>query len=393
MPTLSDLLSDESLRAEEFPLVRDSIFLAHAGVTILPRRVVRVMQDHLEQSCLRMQEYPEAWKAVTETRGIAAGLIGAKASEISLLGPTSVGLSLVAAGLPWKSGDEVVINPDDYPANVYPWRELERQGVIVRELKPASLGEITPELVEASLTPRTRLVALASCHYLSGYRLNVDAIGQLVRGRGIWFCLDAIQTVGAFETRVDHVDFLSADSHKWMLGPMTAGIFYVRDEWQDILRPGLLGSWNVRSPNFIAQAGIEFERGGRRYEPGALNINGILGMRAGIELIEEMGLPAISEQLIRLKTRLHERLAPLGFEFLGPPPNSAAASSITTVWHPQLKLEPIQEGLAAQHIAVSLRHTRNGRAHIRFSPHFYNTVTEMDRVADAVAELVAAQGD
>ncbi len=393
MPTLSDLLSDESLRAEEFPLVRDSIFLAHAGVTILPRRVVRVMQEHLEQSCLRMQEYPEAWKAVTETRGIAAGLIGAKASEISLLGPTSVGLSLVAAGLPWKAGDEVVINPDDYPANVYPWRDLERQGVVVRELKPASLGEITPELVEAALTPRTRLVALASCHYLSGYRLDVDAIGQLVRGRGIWFCLDAIQTVGAFETRVDQVDFLSADSHKWMLGPMTAGIFYVRDEWQDILRPGLLGSWNVRSPNFIAQAGIEFERGGRRYEPGALNINGILGMRAGIELIEEMGLPAISEQLIRLKTRLHERLTPLGFEFLGPPPESPAASGITTVWHPRLKLEPIQEGLASRRIAVSLRHTRDGRAHIRFSPHFYNTVTEMDRVADAVAEMVAAQGD
>ncbi len=231
-------------------------------------------------------------------------------------------------------------------------------------------------------------MALASCHYLSGYRIDVDAIGQLVRGRGIWFCLDAIQTVGAFDTRVDHVDFLSADSHKWMLGPMTAGIFYVRDEWQDTLRPGLLGSWNVRSPNFIAQAGIEFERGGRRYEPGALNINGILGMRAGIELIEEMGIAGISRQLLQLKKRLHERLAPLGFEFLGPPPESPAASGITTVWHPKLKLEPIQEGLAAQRIAVSLRHTRDGRAHIRFSPHFYNTIAEMDRVADAVERLV-----
>jgi selenocysteine lyase/cysteine desulfurase len=227
---------------------------------------------------------------------------------------------------------------------------------------------------------------------LSGYRIDVDAIGRLVRGRGIWFCLDAIQTVGAFETQVDQVDFLSADSHKWMLGPMTAGIFYVRDEWQDMLRPGLLGSWNVRSPNFIAQNEIAFERGGRRYEPGALNINGILGMRAGIELIEEMGLPAISEQLIRLKKRLHERLAPLGFEFLGPPPDSPAASGITTVWHPRLKLEPVQEGLAAQRIAVSLRHTRDERAHIRFSPHFYNTESEMDRVADAVETIVSSQG-
>lgn len=389
MPALDDLLADESRRQEEFPVARESIFLAHAGVTILPRRVTRIMQEHLEQSCVRMQEYPEAWKAVTETRGVAARLIGAKASEISLIGPTSIGLSLVANGLPWRAGDEVLINPDDYPANVYPWRDLARHGVVVRELKPERLGEITPQLVEAALTPRTRLVALASCHYLSGYRIDVDAIGRLVRGRGIWFCLDAIQTVGAFDTRGDHVDFLSADSHKWMLGPMTAGIFYVRDEWQETLHPGLLGSWNVRSPNFIAQPGIEFERGGRRYEPGALNINGILGMRAGIELIEEMGIPAISHQLLRLKKRLHERLAPLGFEFLGPPPESPAASGITTVWHPQVKLEPIQEGLAAQGIAVSLRHTRDGRAHIRFSPHFYNTIVEMDRVADVMAALMA----
>jgi len=225
MSALHDLLANESRRQEEFPVARDSIFLAHAGVTILPRRVTRTMQEHLEESCVRMQEYPEAWKAVTETRGVAARLIGAKASEISLLGPTSVGLSLVANGLPWMAGDEVVINPDDYPANVYPWRDLERHGVVVRELRPERLGEITPQLVEAALTPRTRLVALASCHYLSGYRIDVDAIGRLVRGRGIWFCLDAIQTVGAFDTRVDHVDFLSADSHKWMLGPMTAGIF------------------------------------------------------------------------------------------------------------------------------------------------------------------------
>jgi len=391
MPLLDDLLADESRRQQEFPVVREHVFLAHAGVTILPRRVTKIMQEHLEASCLRMQEYPEAWKAVTETRGIAARLIAARSSEISLIGPTSVGLSLVASGLPWRAGDEIVINPDDYPANVYPWRDLERHGVVIRELRPERLGEITPQLVEEALTPRTRLVALASCHYLSGYRIDVDAIGRLVRGRGIWFCLDAIQTVGAFDTRVDHVDFLSADSHKWMLGPMTAGLFYVRDEWQEILRPGLLGSWNVRSPNFIAQSGIEFERGGRRYEPGALNINGILGMRAGIELIEEMGINAISHQLLQLKKRLHERLAPLGFEFLGPSPDSPSASGITTVWHPQLKLETIQQGLATQQISVSLRHTRDGRSHIRFSPHFYNTLVEMDRVADVIETLVADQ--
>jgi cysteine desulfurase/selenocysteine lyase len=384
--TLDALLADESLRRQEFPVIQDSLFLAHAGVCIFPRRVAAAMQDHAEQSCLRMQEYPEAWRAVTETRVVAAHLIGAKASEIALIGPTSVGLSLVAAGLDWQPGDEVVCYLDDYPANVYPWTDLARKGVTVRLLQPEAPGALTPELVEAALTPKTRLVALASCHFLSGYRLQIDPIGRMLRARGILFCLDAIQTVGAFPTTVEHVDFLSADSHKWMLGPMSAGIFYVKESLQEQLRPALLGSWNVRSPHFIAQPEIDFEAGGRRYEPGALNVNGILGMKAGIDLIREVGVDAIAAQLLRLKKRLIEGLAPLGFQFIGPT-EGANASGITTAWRESgtgLALEPLFEALARQRIHPSLRHDRSGRALMRFSPHFYNTEAEMDRVAEAI---------
>jgi len=385
--TLEALLNDESLRQQEFPVIKASLFLAHAGVTILPHRVTRTMQDYLEQCSLSMQEYPEAWRAVNETRVIAAQLIGAQANEIALIGPTSVGLSLVANGLPWQSGDEVVTYLDDYPANVYPWSDLERHGVVLKRLQPASLGEITPELVEAALTTKTKLVALASCHFQSGYRIVIDRIGRMLRERDVLFCLDAIQTVGAFETRVDHVDFLSADSHKWMLGPMSAGIFYVREELQDMLRPSLLGSWNVRSPNFIAQEEIAFERGARRYEPGALNISGILGMKAGIELIQEIGLPAISAQLLKLKARLHVGLQPQGFTFLGPAPQSIQASAITTVQHPQRSLEDISKHLTEHHITPSLRHNRAGQQLLRFSPHFYNTEAEMDRVAQVIGSI------
>lgn len=381
------LFPSEAARLEAFPVAREGIFLAHAGVTILPRVVARTMQDYLEQCSLRMQEYPEAWRAVNETRVTAARLVGAKAHEIALLGPTSVGLSLVANGLDWQPGDEVVCYPDDYPANVYPWADLARRGVKARLLQPAEPGAITPELVEAALTPKTRLVALASCHFLSGYRIEVDVIGRMLRERGILFCLDAIQTLGAFETRVDHVDFLSADSHKWMLGPMSAGIFYVREDLQERLRPSLLGSWNVRSPNFIAQPDIEFEKGGRRYEPGALNISGILGMKAGIELLLEAGIPAVSAQLLALRERLIAGLAPLGFQYLGPRagPN---ASGITTVWREEgggAGAREIFDHLAARSIHPSLRYDRAGRAHLRFSPHYYNTLEEMDRVVAAVA--------
>jgi selenocysteine lyase/cysteine desulfurase len=169
-----------------------------------------------------------------------------------------------------------------------------------------------------------------------------------------------------------------------MLGPMSAGIFFVREALQEMLRPSLLGSWNVRSPNFIAQEEIAFERGGRRYEPGALNISGILGMKAGIELIQEIGLPAISAQLLKLKARLHVGLQPQGFTFLGPEPQSSHASGITTVQHPQRSLEEVAKHLNEQSITPSLRHNRAGKPLLRFSPHFYNTEAEMDRVAEVI---------
>jgi cysteine desulfurase / selenocysteine lyase len=389
MSLLDQILASESARLAEFPVAREQIFMAHGGVTILPRRVASAMQDYIEQSCLRHQEFAEAWRAMNETRVVSAQLIGAKSSEISLIGPTSLGLSLVANGLPWNEGDEIVCYQDDYPANVYPWLDLRRKGVVIRLLKPETPGHITPQVVDRALTAKTKLVALASCHFLTGYRIDVDAIGRLLRERKVLFCLDAIQTLGAFDTRVDHVDFLSADAHKWMLGPMAAGIFYVREEHHDLLRPSLIGAWNVKSPNFIAQEEVVFEPGGRRYEPGVLNMAGIIGMKAGLEMLLEIGIEKISERLLHLKSCLVSQLEPLGFHVL-PPREGAHASSITTTWRddPQ-ETERIAAHLAEKKIAVSLRHDRSGRPLIRFSPHFYNTESEIERVAAAIREAIA----
>ena len=385
MTFIDTLIADESLRLAEFPVARDSIFMAHAGVTILPRRATRAMQEYLEGSCVAMQEFPAAWRAMNETRALAAQLIGAKASEIALLGPTSVGLSLVANGLDWQPGDEIVCYLEDYPANVYPWLELQRRGVVVKFLQPTALGAITPEVVEQALTTKTKLVALASCHFLTGNRIQLDVIGQMLRARGILFCLDAIQTVGAFETLVEHVDFLSADSHKWMLGPMAAGIVYVKEELQDVLRPTLLGAWNIKSPNFIAQTEIEWEAGARRYEPGVLNMAGILGMKASIDLINEATVSGISARLLHLRDCLRAALTPLGFRLIESS-DGCLPSGICTFSSPTRDLAPIFAHLAAHKIHISHRHDRTGQDYLRFSPHFYNTEHEVERIAALIVE-------
>jgi selenocysteine lyase/cysteine desulfurase len=392
LTTVSDIITslvlDEAARREAFPVCRSQIFLGHAGVTVLPRVVADAIIDYTRQCCEHHQEFGPVLARVNEARRVCADFIGAHPDEIALLGPTSLGLSLFANGLPWNEGDELLCYADDYPANVYPWMELARRGVKVRYLSAERTGEITPALVEAALTERTRLVALASCNFLSGYRIDVDAIGRLLRERGVLFSLDAIQTLGASPLRVDHVDFLSADAHKWMLGPMAIGIVFVRREHFELLRPTLLGAWNVRSPNFITQAEIAFQPTAQRYEPGVLNIAGVHGMRAALDLIAAAGIDQVLARILALKEAVTRPLLAAGFQFLGPI-DGPAASGITTFRHPAREAATLFRALEERNVVASLRFDRAGIQYIRLSPHFYNTLDEMARVVEILIDSLA----
>ena len=378
----------EEERLQAFPVARKRIFLAHAGVTSLPACAAEAMTAYVAESSRDQQEFGGVLKEIASTRADAAALLGADSGEIALLGPTSLGLSLFANGIDWKKGDEVVIYGEDYPANVYPWLNLQSRGVVIKYLRTESLGRITTESVEAALTPATRLAALASCHFQTGWRIDIPAIGALLRKRGILFSLDAIQTLGAFPTPATEVDFLSADAHKWLLGPLAAGIVYVAKERFEICRPTLLGSWNVKSPDFQAQSVIEFEEGGRRYEPGVLNVAGIYGMRASINLIRTQGLDSVSSLILERRDQLEQGLSSLGFEFLSPRSHEALRSGILTTRHPAKDPSLLFAALEHAHVSASCRKTRDHGTWLRFSPHYYNTAAEIDHVLDVISEAL-----
>ncbi|MBS0657359.1 MAG: aminotransferase class V-fold PLP-dependent enzyme, partial [Verrucomicrobia bacterium] len=374
------MFADESLRQREFPVTAHQIFLAHAAVTALPRAVAQAEIDYVTAASQRESDY--AWVAgeVRRTRALAAQFLpGASPEEIALLGPTALGLSLFAAGLDWQPGDEVVYHADCYPANVYPWMELARRSVRPVAVQTERYGEITWEVVERALTPRTRLVALASAHFLTGFRVDVDGIGRRLHERGILFSVDAIQTLGAFPLDVTHVDFLSADAHKWMLGPLAIGIVMVKRAHFERLRPILLGASNVRCPEFIAQPEIVFPDRAERYEPGVLNVAPLLGMRAGLEILHQVGVEQVAARILHLKRELMRGLGPLGFEAIAPVAGPAAAG-LLTLRHPSADPAAIYQACKAAHIVPSLRSDRAGQKYLRFSPHFYNTEAELARV-------------
>jgi cysteine desulfurase / selenocysteine lyase len=385
MDLIHELVDDERKRRETFPICERHIFMAHAGVTALPRVVANAVIGCTEESATNFENFVVHRQKLQDARISAARLIGSTPDEIALLGPTSLGLSLFANGIDWKTGDEVVCYLDDYPANVYPWLNLRAQGVTVRLLKPSEHGALTPELVAGAIASKTRLVALASCNFLSGYRIDIDAIGRLLREKQILFSVDAIQTLGAFPTTVEYVDFLSADAHKWLLGPLAIGIVYVRKELFDLCRPTLLGAWNVKAPEYVAQEVIEFHPTAQRYEPGALNLAGIVGMKAAVDLLLDIGITNVADRIRKITTRFAEGLAELGFAALGPT-GGEHGSGIITVSRPNTDMVALFERLSAAHIVCSPRQDRQGRRYIRFSPHFYNTDAEVDEVLGVMAQ-------
>ncbi|QSR89704.1 aminotransferase class V-fold PLP-dependent enzyme [Methylacidiphilum caldifontis] len=383
--SLEDILSKENIRNALFPVTRNRVFLAHAAVSPLPAPTAEKISAAAFEASDWSQETESFFQTITEARETAAKLLMAKASEIALLGPTALGLNLVANGLPWKPGDEVVYYPDDYPTNVYPWKNLEKFGVKTVPLYPEEPGKITLPLVLKALSSKTKLVALASCHYLSGYLLDYQEMGEALHKRGILFSLDGIQSLGASMMDSRYFDFLSADSHKWLLGPLGAGIFYCKESLQDYLSPTLLGAWNIKSPDFIAQEKIEMERGARRYESGALYALGIVGMQTSMELLLAIGINKIRERILFLHQYLWENLCRVGWKCLSEGFPLERRSGIISAFAPGVDPQGILARLKSQGVVVSFRMDRNKNWYLRFAPHFYNTEEDIDRVIEILA--------
>ncbi|MFM1770430.1 MAG: hypothetical protein RJA22_2959 [Verrucomicrobiota bacterium] len=377
--TLDALHADEALRRREFPVAARQVFLGHAAVCPLPRRVSERIEQCARDGAVGDQEEGFARGRILGVRQLAGRLLGAQPEEMALVGPTSLALSMIAGGLPWRRGDNLLVYQDDYPSNVYPWMALAQRGVQVRFLNIRELGRIRLIDVQGQADENTRLVALASCHFLSGHRIDLPAIGAWLRSRGILFCVDAIQTLGAFPTTVEHVDFLAADAHKWLLGPCAAGLLYVRKELQDRLRPIVYGWHNVRCPNFVTQEDMVYPPDARRYEAGSANILGLAGLEACLELVLELGVESIAAKLLEHRALLVPALQAKGWTVLQADAPPAHASGIVTACKDGVDLPALHRRLAEADVVVSLRADRSGRRYLRFSPHAYTTPAELER--------------
>ena len=372
----------------EFPVSRTHIFLNHAGVAPTSTRTVEAVHGFMDMLARVGRPSFDDWESLAdECRERFARLVGCEWDEVAFVRNTSHGLSLFAAGLDWQPGDRVAVGASvEYPSNVYPWMDLDRRGIAAMDVIPADeSGTVTVEAAARVLTEDTRVLAVSSAQYASGAVTDLAGLGALCRERGVLLCVDGIQTVGALPTDVKMagIHFLSADSHKWMLGIMGIGAVFVDRSVVPRIHPPLVG-WRSTTDNFnFDRVHFELLDNAGRYEEGSLAYPLIAGFSAILGLLEEVGIDRISAHVCALIDDLAHRLEALGCEVA---PEPAVRRHILTFRHPGLGDEELLDGLTEAGAVVTLR-----RGRIRISPHLYNTHGEMERVADAVDALLSRQ--
>ncbi|MCC6397033.1 MAG: aminotransferase class V-fold PLP-dependent enzyme [Bacteroidetes bacterium] len=371
-----------------FPyLASGKIYLNHAATSPFSTRVADALSRHIQDRMTgSIDSYETDVEMVRAWRRLVQQMIHAEAPErIAFQMNTSDAINVVASGLPWKSGDHVLLNDAEFPANLHPFLHLRRHGVRI-DLLPAPDGVVTPEAVEDTLLPTTRLVSLSAVQFLSGYRADLAEIGALCRSRGIIFVVDGIQSVGAVPCNVQelHIDALAAGAQKWQMSPPGTGFLYVSAELQDRIQQQYLGWLSVASPWNFRLLDQPPAPSARRYEGGTLNIAGMHAMREAISTLLEFGLEAIADHILGLTDILMRKLVAIPGVRMITPFDPRHRAGIVTIQPPSgIRAEDVVGRLKARGISIAVR-----EGFLRFSPHFYNSEEEMIRTADEVRRIL-----
>ena len=352
----------------EFPVADNLVYLNHAAVAPLCRRASEAMKALSDDACHWGSYHYDNWLDAYEgLRVAAAKLIGAHRDEIAHVKNTSEGIATVALGIDWKPGDKVVLFREEFPANQYPWQRL-----VSKSVEICWLDATDPlEKIEAACRS-ARLLAISFVQYLTGFKADLESIGEICHRHGVFFFVDAIQGLGAFPLDVEkcRIDALSADGHKWLLGPEGMGILYVRRERQDEVEPVEFGWTNVAAYADYSSRDMTLRKDAGRYEPGTLNTIGCFGLRASTEYLLEVGIENVGCQVRRLAEQVEHGVRAKGFEVLGQP-----GAGIVTFRNPSEDARTTVRKLKDQKIIAAPR-----QGWVRTSPHFYVSPEEIDRM-------------
>jgi selenocysteine lyase/cysteine desulfurase len=375
----------ESYR-KEFPVTENYIYLDHAGVSPLSLRVKGAVEAYLSEAVQGGAFHYPRWAArIAEVRRTAARLINAEPDEVAFVKSTSHGLSIAAEGLDWKPGENLLIYEKEFPSNIYPWLNLGRKGVEIRTI-PSREGRIEFQDIEKLMDARTRLLSVSSVQFSNGFRIDLKKLGDLCKSRGVLLCVDAIQSLGVVPMDVKdyNIDFLSADAHKWLLGPEGVGIFYCKKGLADRISPPLVGWKSVQNEFLFDNPEFRLKTNALRFEEGSMNLMGIFGLGAAVDLLFEAGIQRIQEQVLDLGDLILDNARARGHCIISPGNRDERGGNVTFTGY--FNPVAVRDALAKQGVMINVR-----GGGLRISPHFYNTTSDIERFFSIFDNVVSAQ--
>lgn len=364
---------------EFFPVSKNLIYLDHAAVaplhTLTMQRVNEYMDYFLKNG---IRDYDIWYNRYEEIREGLASFIGAKNQEIAYIKNTSSGISILANGIDFKEGDNVIVPNIEYPANVYPWLNLSSKGVLTKFLQ-ANQGFIDIEQLNSLIDEKTRVVSISWIEFVNGFKNDLKAISELCKaksveyGRKIYFCVDAIQGLGAFNINVKElgIDFLAADGHKWFLALEGAGFLYCSEEIIDEIKPVSVGWKSVEDPLNFTNIDFKLQKTANKFEEGSLNVIGIVSLGASLELFNKFKIQNIENRIMDLTSYAAQKLS-----------QKVEIKSYTEDKYRSGIISFITKDIDRDHLkllAKDFQLSKRGDM-LRISPHFYNTKEEIDKL-------------
>jgi cysteine desulfurase/selenocysteine lyase len=371
------------LPRDEFAVTQRLTYLNHAAVGVLPESSRRALEalllEHSRAGVLGT--FPHDDKMPEYRRRIGA-LIGARGEEIAVVSSTSAAANIVAAGIDWRDGDELILADDEFPANAIPWLALRKRGVQLRWIESRN-ERLTPDVLARALTPRTRAVAVSWVSYHDGYRHDLAGLAQAAHDAGALLCVDVIQGLGglALDVRETGIDAAYGGAGKWMLGLHGAGMLYVGEglnERIELAAPGWRSQRDIWAFSDFEQP---FATDASRFEAGTPNYAGALSLASSAALLSSAGTAHIERHVLALTDRLCDGLTRIGARVVSQR-SQGVSSGIVTFTVPGI--DSVELGRKLQREGIVTTYRSNG---IRVSPHGYNTAEEVDQLLDFVKSV------
>ncbi|MEN6316127.1 MAG: aminotransferase class V-fold PLP-dependent enzyme [Clostridiaceae bacterium] len=369
----------------DFPVTAKLIYLDSGAKSALATPVYDAIRSFYNICFERGRDYNLWWEQVDSARAKVAKILAADPADIAFLSSATHAANVVAQGIEWKPGDNVVAAEDEFPSNLYPWLNLRAKGVDIR-LVPSEDGQLPLEAYKKHTDSRTRLIAVSHVQASTGYRCNLQELGNYTHENSIMLFVDATQSCGVLPIDVGrfHIDYLCSSTYKWLLGTDGLAILYARASRADDLSFSYLGWAGRVNPNDYSHHDLIYPKETRRFELGNHNYSAIWALNAGLDYLERIGRDNTSRYTMDLVCELKKQLSEIDGISLISSFDREHSGPLVTITSYAMDNARIYEQLLSKGVAASLK--PNG---IRLSPYFYNTSQEIGLACEVLRKIVA----